>query len=71
MENSIFVIVIEEHRVVIKLILYDQYIFASFLGFFMVFIIKRLNYIEFKVFWKGKEKGELEVQEARIGYCPF
>ena len=35
----------------------------------MVFVIKRLNYIEFRVFWKGEEKGELEVQEARMG--PF
>ena len=37
----------------------------------MVFVIKRLNYIEFRVFWKEKNKGELEVQEARIGYSQF
>ena len=29
----------------------------------MVFVIKRLIYIEFRVLWKGKKKKDLEVQE--------
>ena len=33
MENPVSVTVIKEHVVVIKLVLYDKYILASFLGF--------------------------------------
>ena len=32
-ENPVPIIVIKEHRVVIKHVLYDQYILESFLGF--------------------------------------
>ena len=32
-ENLVYVIVIKEHRVVIKLVMYDKYILASFPGF--------------------------------------
>ena len=35
MENLVFVIVIKEHKVVIKLVLYDLYILASFPGFLL------------------------------------
>ena len=38
----------------------------------MVFVIKRLIYIEFRVFWKGKkEKKKLEVQEDQGGLLPI
>ena len=60
----------EKKRVVIKLILYDEYVLASFSRFPVVFVIKRQIYIEFRVFWKGK-KEELEVRKTKMGYCTF
>ena len=36
----------------------------------MLFVIKRLIYIEFKVLWKGKKK-DLEVQEDQGGLLPI
>ena len=55
-ENPIYVIVIKEHRVVTKLVLYDKYILASFSGF-PGLCNKKAN-LSVKVFWNGKEKGE-------------
>ena len=56
MENSISIIVIKGRRVVIKLVFLLPIHFDNFSRLLMVFVIKRLNYIEFRVFWKGKEK---------------
>ena len=69
-ENPISILY-KEHRVVIKIVLYDLYILGSFSGLSIVFVIKRLSYVEFMGLWKGKEKGELEVRKARMSYCPF
>ena len=62
----------KKKRVVIKLILYDEYILVSFSRFHVVFVIKKKRqiYIEFKGFWKEK-KEELEMQKTRMGYYPF
>ena len=47
--------------------------FGKFSGLSVVFVIKRLSYVEFRVLWKGKEKEKkrgTESEKGRNGLLP-
>ena len=70
-ENPVSIIVIKEHRVVIKLVLYDKYISESFLGF-PGLCNKNANLFEvLGCFGTERKKGKTGGVGGPEGYCPF
>ena len=46
-------------------------VWQGFPGFFIAFVMKRLLYVEIRVFRKKKRKGNWRCRKATVGYCPF
>ena len=68
-ENPISVLY-KEQRVVIKLVYMINAFWPVFPDSYCL-CSKKTIYIEFRVFWKGKEKGKLEVQKDEGGLLPI